>query len=94
MRCTARDARFHGLLAPSISHEGYSKPSYSYWDDFFALSASRNCEYLAREIGDKDVEADMKAMGREFAADLARSLHDRRGAGEGRDSRLGRSRGR
>ena len=26
-------SRFHGLLAPSISHEGYSKPSYSYWDD-------------------------------------------------------------
>ena len=26
--------RFHGLLAPSISHEGYSKPSYSYWDDY------------------------------------------------------------
>ena len=39
--------RFHGLLAPSISHEGYSNPSYSYWDDYFALSAWRNCEFLA-----------------------------------------------
>ena len=38
-RCTARKRAFHGLLAPSISHEGYSKPSYSYWDDYFALSA-------------------------------------------------------
>ena len=46
------ETRFHGLVAPSISHEGYSKPSYSYWDDYFALSAWRNCEYLAREIGD------------------------------------------
>ena len=38
------ETRFHGLLAPSISHEGYSKPSYSYWDDYFALSAWRNCD--------------------------------------------------
>ena len=58
------ETRFHGLLAPSISHEGYSKPSYSYWDDFFALSALRNCEYLAREIGDTAIAADAKAKGR------------------------------
>ena len=68
------DTRFHGLLAPSISHEGYSKPSYSYWDDFFALSAWRNCEYLAREIGDEDIAAHAKAKGQAFAANLARSL--------------------
>jgi hypothetical protein len=68
------ETRFHGLLAPSISHEGYSKPSYSYWDNFFALSAWRNCEYLALEIGDIDVAAHAKAKGREFAANLARSL--------------------
>ena len=66
--------RFHGLLAPSISHEGYSKPSYSYWDDYFALSAWRNCEYLAVEIGDKNVRAHARAKGRKFAANLARSL--------------------
>ncbi len=68
------DSRFHGLLAPSISHEGYSKPSYSYWDNFFALSAWRNCEYLAKEIGDKEVAANAKARGEEFAASLARSI--------------------
>lgn len=66
--------RFHGLLAPSISHEGYSKPSYSYWDDYFALSAWRNCEYLALEIGEGDIAAHAKAKGQEFAAALARSL--------------------
>lgn len=66
--------RFHGLLAPSISHEGYSKPSYSYWDDYFALSAWRNCEYLALEIGDQRVAAHAKARGREFAANLTRSI--------------------
>ncbi len=43
--------RFHGLVAPSISHEGYSKPSFSYWDDYFALSAWRNCAFLAAEVG-------------------------------------------
>ncbi len=67
-------SRFHGLLAPSISHEGYSKPSYSYWDNYFALSAWRNCEYLAREIGDTAVAAHAKAKGAEFAANLARSI--------------------
>ena len=68
------ESRFYGLLAPSISHEGYSKPSYSYWDDFFALSAWRNCEYLAREAGDQDIAEHAKAKGQEFAANLARSL--------------------
>jgi hypothetical protein len=68
------ETRFHGLLAPSISHEGYSKPSYSYWDDYFALSAWRNCEYLALEIGDLRVAAHAKAKGREFAANLTRSI--------------------
>jgi hypothetical protein len=65
---------FHGLLAPSISHEGYSKPSYSYWDDFFALSAWRNSEYLAAEIGDAKFAAHAEAKGQEFAANLTRSI--------------------
>jgi hypothetical protein len=68
------ESRLHGLLPPSISHEGYGRPSYSYWDDFFALSAWRNYEYLALEIGDSESAARAKAKGREFAADLARSL--------------------
>ena len=68
------ETRFHGLLAPSISHEGYSKPSYSYWDDYFALSAWRNCEFLAHEIGDKREAAHANAKGREFAANLKRSI--------------------
>ena len=66
--------RFHGLLAPSISHEGYSKPSYSYFDDYFALSAWRNCEFLAREIGDEREAAHSRAKGLEFAANLTRSI--------------------
>jgi F5/8 type C domain len=70
----SQESRFHGLLAPSISHEGYSKPSYSYWDNFFALSAWRNCEYLASEIGDEDFAAYAKGNGQELAANLARSI--------------------
>ncbi|HUA76829.1 MAG TPA: hypothetical protein VMA86_04105, partial [Acetobacteraceae bacterium] len=69
------DSRFHGLLAPSISHEGYSKPSFSYWDDYFALSAWRNCEWLAAEIGDKQAGAHAKIRGETFAANLRRSIH-------------------
>ena len=66
--------RFHGPLAPSISHEGYSNPSYSYWDDYFALSAWRNCEYLASEVGDHTVAAHANAKGRELAENLTRSI--------------------
>jgi hypothetical protein len=68
------ETRFHGLVAPSISHEGYSKPSFSYWDDYFALSAWRNCAFLAAEIGDEDVAAYARAKGEELAADLGRSI--------------------
>ena len=68
------DSRFHGLVAPSISHEGYNKPSFSYWDDFFALSAWRNCAYLAREMGDEATAMDIEARGRAFAEALNRSL--------------------
>jgi hypothetical protein len=68
------ETRFRGLLAPSISHEGYNKPSYSYWDDYFAVSAWRNCEELAGEIGDADAATHAKMKGQELAANLARSL--------------------
>jgi hypothetical protein len=67
-------SRFYGLMAPSISHEGYGKPSYSYWDNFFALSAWRNCQYLALEIRDTEIAAYANAKGRAFAANLARSI--------------------
>jgi hypothetical protein len=66
--------RFRGLVAPSISHEGYSKPSFSYWDDYFALSALRNCAFLAAEAGDRNVAAYARERGEEFAASLARSI--------------------
>jgi len=68
------DTRFHGLVAPSISHEGYNKPSFSFFDDYFALSAFRNCAFLAAEVGDSEVSAYAKARGEAFAASLERSI--------------------
>lgn len=68
------ETRFYDLVAPSISHEGYSKPSFSYWDDFFALSALRNCQYLAEELGDATAAAHAKTMGEGFAKALTRSI--------------------
>ena len=73
-RLHGAELRFRGLVAPSISHEGYSKPSYSYWDDYFALSAWRNCAWLASEIGDGEAAAHAKARGEEFAGSLMRSI--------------------
>ncbi len=89
------ESPLHGLVAPSISHEGYSKPSYSYWDDYFALSAWRNCEYLALEIDDANVAARAKASGRRVRRRSdALDPHDGRKHGKGAHSRLGRPRGR
>lgn len=50
----AREApeRFRGLVAPSISHEGYSVPTHSYWDDFWALRGWQDGIWLARAWGD------------------------------------------
>jgi len=66
--------RRRGLVAPSISHEGYSKPSFSYWDDYFALAAWRNCAFLAREIGAADVAEQAETRARAFADLLTRSI--------------------
>jgi hypothetical protein len=41
--------RFRGILAPSISHEGYPAPTHSYWDDYFALKGWHDGAWLARQ---------------------------------------------
>jgi hypothetical protein len=48
-------ARFSGLIAPSISHEGYSVPTHSYWDDYFALKGWHDTAWLADGWGDKEL---------------------------------------
>jgi hypothetical protein len=44
--------RFRGILAPSISHEGYSTPTHSYWDDYWALKGWHDGAWLAEHWGD------------------------------------------
>ncbi|MET0289000.1 MAG: discoidin domain-containing protein [Pseudoxanthomonas sp.] len=44
--------RFAGLIAPSISHEGYSVPTHSYWDNYWALRGWHDGAWLAEQWGD------------------------------------------
>ncbi|SEM09537.1 F5/8 type C domain-containing protein [Pseudoxanthomonas sp. GM95] len=44
--------RFAGLIAPSISHEGYSVPTHSYWDNYWALRGWHDGAWLADQWGD------------------------------------------
>jgi hypothetical protein len=44
--------RFRGILAPSISHEGYSTPTHSYWDDYWGLKGWHDGAWLADAWGD------------------------------------------
>lgn len=46
--------RFSGIIAPSISHEGYSKPTHSYWDDYWALKGWHDGAWLAEQWGDAE----------------------------------------
>lgn len=49
--------RFHGIIAPSISHEGYSSPTHSYWDDYWALKGWHDGAWLAEQWGDQELAA-------------------------------------
>lgn len=62
--------RFRGILAPSISHEGYSSPTHSYWDDYWALKGWHDGAWLAESLGD----AATAAWAREQYAALRTSL--------------------
>lgn len=46
--------RFHGIIAPSISHEGYPVPTHSYWDDYWALKGWHDGAWLAEQWGDRE----------------------------------------
>lgn len=49
--------RFRGIIAPSISHEGYSVPTHSYWDDYWALKGWQDGAWLAERWGDAETAA-------------------------------------
>uniref|UniRef100_A0A832I2P0 Coagulation factor 5/8 type domain-containing protein n=1 Tax=Eiseniibacteriota bacterium TaxID=2212470 RepID=A0A832I2P0_UNCEI len=70
---------FHGILPPSISHEGYSaKPMHSYWDDFFAVRGYRDAAWLARVLGRgadaRRIAASGAALRRDFAASIRAAM--------------------
>ncbi|MDD4737086.1 MAG: discoidin domain-containing protein, partial [Kiritimatiellae bacterium] len=60
--------RFVGILPPSISHEGYSTPAHSYWDDFWALSGWQDGEEAAKILGRAEIA--------EWAAEQYQLLND------------------
>ncbi|HTR97919.1 MAG TPA: discoidin domain-containing protein [Candidatus Acidoferrales bacterium] len=71
---TAANAPFHGILPPSISHEGYSaKPMHSYWDDFFALRGYKDASDLAALL-DRPERAAIQRSRDAFAHDLGASI--------------------
>lgn len=74
---TAGDERqpFYGLLAPSISHEGYSaKPVHSYWDDFWALRGYKDALEMAQVQGLVGEAESLVHSLAEFRTDLHASL--------------------
>ena len=60
--------RFRGILAPSISHEGYPSPTHSYWDDYWALKGWHDGAWLARQWRVNDMAT--------WAADQETALRD------------------
>ena len=70
--------RFQGILAPSISHEGYSTPTHSYWDDYWALKGLQDGAWLARALGDSELakwsEAQYSALHESVAASIRATM--------------------
>ncbi len=60
--------RFAGILAPSISHEGYPAPTHSYWDDYWGIKGWHDGAWLAESLGDPETAA--------WAREQGRLLHD------------------
>jgi hypothetical protein len=48
--------RFRGIIAPSISHEGYSVPTHSYWDAFWGLKGWHDGAWLSAALGNAEIE--------------------------------------
>jgi len=64
-----------GLLPPSISHEGYSsKPAYSYWDNFWALTGLKDAAWLAAELGRPEEARLLETRVDSYRTDLVASI--------------------
>jgi hypothetical protein len=71
--CTKR--HLYGLLPPSISHEGYGTPAYSYFDDVFALVGLEAAAFLAGELGRQADKEKFACRAGEFRGDLVASVN-------------------
>jgi hypothetical protein len=47
--------RFRGIFPKSISHEGYSPPMHSYWDDFWGLKGWKDGRLAAEILGRREL---------------------------------------
>ena len=78
---TPENARFFGMLPPSISHEGYSsKPMHSYWDGLFALRGYKDAAWLAGELGmpgRSRIEASRDTFERDLVASYRATMRDK-----------------
>ena len=71
----AQPANLHGLLPPSISHEGYSdKPAYSYWDDFWGLRGYKDAVVIAQVLHQAERAATFSRWRDEMENELAASI--------------------
>jgi hypothetical protein len=66
--------RFHGILAPSISHEGYPVPTHSYWDDYWGLKGWRDAIWLAESWGNAELAAWSREQYEALRASVRRSI--------------------
>lgn len=66
--------RFHGIIAPSISHEGYSSPTHSYWDDYFAIKGWDDGAWLAESLGDADTAKWAREQGAALRDSVRKSI--------------------
>jgi F5/8 type C domain len=66
--------RFRGIIAPSISHEGYSTPTHSYWDDYWSLKGWHDGAWLAESWGDRDTAAWAREQYRVLREAMANSI--------------------
>ncbi|MBN6152557.1 discoidin domain-containing protein [Xanthomonas sp. AmX2] len=66
--------RFAGIIAPSISHEGYSSPTHSYWDDYWSLKGWHDGAWLAESLGDAATAAWAREQYAALHASVAASI--------------------
>lgn len=70
--------RFRGIIAPSISHEGYPTPTHSYWDDYWALKGWHDGAWLLQQWGDREgakwAQAQYAALRESVAASIRTTM--------------------